>query len=168
LGDYVLEKRWKQAAGLSTIAILPYLLFQGWLWLEFGQPGLASGGAMATPFELLPFWGLLRIGQYSLLYLAAMLVVFGPAVILPAMWGTWQGLRGLLAGDRNVIVLALLINAAVIAFLPFSTFRETGGLLRFACGLVLAVLLYASRNRLRRVLNYSLFWLVLNVFFLKS
>jgi hypothetical protein len=56
----------------------------------------------------------------------------------------------------------------MIAFLPYSTARETGGLLRFACGLVLAVLLFAARYRQRRALNYSFLWIVLNVFLLKS
>jgi hypothetical protein len=60
------------------------------------------------------------------------------------------------------------LNCLAIVFLPYSTFRETGGLLRFSCGLVLATLLFASRYQLRRVLNYSRLWLVLNVFLLKS
>jgi membrane protein CcdC involved in cytochrome C biogenesis len=67
-----------------------------------------------------------------------------------------------------VVVLALMINSVVMFFLPFSTYRETGGVLRFACGLVLSVLLFTSRFRMKRVLNYSFLWLVLNVFLLKS
>jgi hypothetical protein len=55
-----------------------------------------------------------------------------------------------------------------MAFLPFSTYRETGGLLRFACGLVLAMVLFAARFRLRKVLNYSLAWMVLNAFLFKG
>jgi len=51
--------------------------------------------------------------------------------------------------------------------LPFSTFRETGGLLRFACGLVLALLLFAGRSQSKRALNYTVFWLALNAFLLK-
>jgi hypothetical protein len=123
---------------------------------------------MATPFEIIPFLGFMRIGQYSQLYLLAMLVVFGPAVILPALWGIWAALKRLLAGEMNFVVLALLLNALLIPFLPFSTFRETGGLLRISCGLVLALTLFAGRYRLWRVLNYSYLLLVLNVFLLKS
>jgi len=167
LAAYLAEKNWRDAARLALIAGLPFLLFQGWLWLTFGQPGLASGGAMATPFELLPFAGLFKIGRYSLAYLAAMLVVFGPAVILPSLWGVWTSGRFWLSGERNVIVASLLLNALVIFFIPFSTFRETGGILRFASGLVLATLLFAGRYHQRRVLNYSVFWIVLNVFLLK-
>jgi hypothetical protein len=56
----------------------------------------------------------------------------------------------------------------MIAFTPFSTFRETGGILRYASGLMLAVLLFAGRYHQRRALNYSLFWVVLNAILLKS
>lgn len=163
----LLERRWHEAGGLALIALLPYALFQAWLWLAFGQLGLGSGGNMATPFEVVPFMGLLRIGTESLVYLAAMLVVFGPAVILPVVWGLWRAAKSFLAGERNVLVLAVGLNALAIVFLPYSTFRETGGLLRFACGLALALLLYAGRYRSGRALRYSFLWLVLNVFLLK-
>jgi hypothetical protein len=87
--------------------------------------------------------------------------------LLPSIWGIVHAAKNWFSGHRNVIVLALFLNALSIAALPFSTFRETGGLIRFACGLVLAVLLYGGRFKLRRVLNYSPLWLVLNVFLFK-
>jgi hypothetical protein len=71
-------------------------------------------------------------------------------------------------GEVNVVVLALLTNALLVASLPFSTFRETGGVLRILCGLVLAVLLFSARYQQIRVLRYSWLWLVLNVFLLKT
>jgi hypothetical protein len=166
--DDLFQRRWRSALGLIVVALVPYALFQVWLWSAFGQLGIGSGGAMATPFELLPLMGLWRIGAYSIVYLLAMLVVIGPSIVFPALWGVWISVRMWLIGNRNVIVLALFINALVIPFLPFSTFREPGGVLRFACGLVLAVLLFAGRYNMRRVLNYSLFWLVLNVFVFKA
>ena len=122
---------------------------------------------MATPFELIPYMGLLRIGGSSLAYLLAMLLVFGPTVVLPSVWGVWRSTRSWLAGERNQIVTGLFINALIIAFTPFSTFREPGGIIRFATGLILAVLLFAGRYRHQRVLNYSVFWVVLNVFLIK-
>ncbi len=163
----LIHQRWRDVFGLSCLAFLPYLLFQVWLWRQFGQFGLGSGGLMATSFEWIPYMGLFRIGFDSIPYLLAMLVVFGPAVVLPSIWGLFHAGKKWLSGERNVIVLALFLNALVIATLPFSTFRETGGLMRFACGLVLAVLLYSGRYHLGRVLNYSPLWLVLNVFLLK-
>jgi hypothetical protein len=164
----LLGRRWRDAARYLVISGLPYLVFQIWLWSVFGQPGLGSGGAMATPFEVIPLMGLIRIGFASLPYLAAMLLVFGPAVLLPAFWGLRSAIKRGFAGDLNVVVLVLLFNAALILFLPYSTFRETGGLLRFACGLVLATILFAGRYNIRRVLNYSFLWFALNAFLVKS
>jgi tetrahydromethanopterin S-methyltransferase subunit F len=164
---YFFQRRWREMIALGMIGVVPFLVFQAWLWAIFGQPGIGSGGAMSTSFELIPYMGILRIGGESVSYLLAMLVVFGPAVILPSIWGVITSFKYWLDDERNVIVLGLFINAAIIAFLPFSTFRETGGILRFACGLVLAVLLFSARYRQRRALNYSILWIVLNVFLLK-
>jgi hypothetical protein len=164
----LIHRRWNDVLGLTLFTIVPFTLFQTWLWFTFGKPGIGSGGAMATSFEFVPFMGFLRIGFDSWIYLLAMFVVFGPVIILPAIWGLWASLKKWIGGDVNVVVLALFINALIIPFLPFSTFRETGGLLRFACGLVLAVMLFAGRYRVRRVLNYSLLVLVLNLFLIKS
>ena len=161
------RRRWRDAAGLLA-ALAPYGVFQAWLWVTFGEPGLASGGAMATPFELIPLMGLWRIGSYSPLYLAAMILVFGPFLLLPAFWGIWSGIMRLAAGQGNVVALCLLLNSVTILFLPFSTFRETGGLLRFSCGLALSVICFAACFRQKRVLNYSIFWVFLNVFLIKS
>ncbi len=165
---FLAQRRWRDVFGLGLIAGLPFALFQLWLWATFGEPGVASGGANATPFEWIPFMGLLRIGKESLVYLFAMLVVFGPTVVLPSLWGIWKSVRFWLAGEKNWVVAGLLVNALVILFTPFSTFRETGGIIRFATGLMLAVLLFAGHYRQRRALNYTIFWVVLNVFLLKS
>ena len=45
-----------------------------------------------------------------------------------------------------------------VMILPFSTFREPLGLVRFASGLVLAVILFSASQRLLRPLRYGLFW----------
>jgi len=66
-----------------------------------------------------------------------------------------------------MVVLALFLNCLIIPFMPFSTFREPGGILRFACGMVLAIVLFASRYGQRRELNYCFLWMVLIVFLLK-
>lgn len=166
--DYFIRKEYRLSLALACLSGLPFLIFQGWLYLQFGEFGIGSGGDMATSFEWLPFMGLMRIAEYSQIYFAAMLVVFGPFTLLPALWGFFSAIRTWLQGEKNVIVLALIINTLTIMTMPFSTFRETGGLLRFTIGLILTILFYAARYNKKRVLNYSVFWLVLNVFLLNG
>jgi len=161
------RRRWRELVAYGLITVVPFAIFQLWLWKVFGGFGLGSGGAMATSFEIVPFMGLLRIADYSRAYLLAMAVVFTPVLVLPTLWALHASAKQLIAGQPGVVVLALFLNALAIPFLPFSTFRETGGLLRYASGLVLAVLLFAARYRRQRALNYSLFWMVMNVFLLK-
>jgi hypothetical protein len=167
LFSYLLQRRWRDAIGLTLVGVLPFLIFQVWLWSTFGRLGIGSGGAMSTSFEVIPYMGLFRIGQTSIIYFLAMMVVFGPTIVLPSAWGIWKSMRLWVSGERGVLIGGLFLNGLAIAAMPFSTFRETGGILRFACGLVLALLLFAGRYRTSKVLNYTLFWLVLNVFLLK-
>jgi len=164
----VFNRRWREVLGIGLIALGPYLLFQGWLWIIFGQPGIGSGGAMATSFELVPLMGFIRIAIISPLYFIAMMLVFGPAIIVPAIWGAWLGLSKMSANKHKTLDFYLVINSMVIFFLPFSTVRETGGLLRFGSGLVLSVIMFTAYYRMKKVLNYTFLWLVLNLFLFKT
>jgi len=165
--SYLIDFNLRSMIGISVIVFLPYFLFQVWLYSVFGEFGFGAGGNMATSFEWIPLMGLWRIAEFSKQYFFAMVIVFGPSIILPTIWGLVVSIKSLKNDQKNMIVLGLLINSLVMLFLPFSTFRETGGLLRFASGIMLAILLYAGRYRLKRILNYSLFLMVLNVFLLK-
>jgi hypothetical protein len=147
--------------GARLWILLPGALWLGWqghLWATFGHPGVGSGGAMGSAFEAIPFMGLVRVGMVDLRVLLLYLLIFGPGILLPTIWGMWAAGRRLLSQDRTAETISLLLNAGVIVFLPFSTFREPFGLVRLATGLVLAVILFASTYGIRRVLNYSLFW----------
>lgn len=142
--------------GLITVA---FLLWQGWLWETFGAPGLGSGGAGATSFEWIPLMGLIRVGFVHLRLLLIYLFLFGPGVLAPSLWGLWQARTSLLQDRGDARAWNLGINAAVILFLPFSTFREPFGLVRVATGLMLAFLLYLIERGQRRPLVYACFWL---------
>jgi hypothetical protein len=163
----LLERRWREMLPLFVFAIVPFGLFQGWLWVVFGTPGIGSGGAYATAFEWLPFAGLVRIAAVDRVIFLIYLLVFGPSILLPALWGIRQGINLFIRGDHNLPGLLLFTNALIIPFIPFSTFREPGGLLRFSCGLILAMILAAAQKRNSRVLNYSYFMLALNVFLIE-
>ena len=62
-------------------------------------------------------------------------------------------------GRRHAWVVVLLLQAAVLPFLPHSTWREPLAMARLTVGLVAATLLYGALRRSRRVLTFSFFWL---------
>jgi hypothetical protein len=151
-----------------SLSLLPFVLFQALLYYWFGSLGLTSGGYLATPFEIIPYMGLWRVGLVSLPALALLGAIFVPMVVLPSLWGIVAALRQLWQRDFSVAVCALAANAGFIPFTPSSTFREPLGLIRFTCGLVLATLFYGAHTKSSRVLNYSLLWLASLVFLLKE
>lgn len=135
-----------------------FAVWQVWLWGFFGAPGLVSGGAMATPFEWIPLMGLWRIGAVSLPVLGLFLFLFGPTIVIPAVWGVVVSVKTFLQGRKPEESFVLLAMSSVIFFLPFSTFREPLGLLRFATGLVFAVIFFSTRQGWKKPLNIGLFW----------
>ncbi len=163
----LLGKRWKDAVGLSLIALLHFALFQLWLYQTFGAFGIGSGGAMATAFEWIPFMGIFRIGEHSMLFLAAILAVYTPTIILPVIWGIWQSVKTWRKEGAELLALGFLLNAVVFLFIPFSTYREPNGIFRLMDGLILSLLLFAAKYGYQKVLNYSYLYLVLNVFLLR-
>jgi len=149
------DRRLRLGLAASGVA---FVLFQIWLLAAYGEVGLGSGGAMGTPFELVPLMGFVRIGSVSPEALALYALVFGPTIVLPALWAAVSGGVRLVGDRTQAEAWALLLNAGLILVVPFSTAREPLGLVRLATGLVLAVLLFAATHGRRRVLNYSLFW----------
>lgn len=118
---------------------------------------------MATSFEWIPFMGLWRVGQTSMAVLGLYLVIFGPTILLPTIWGLIRSVQAVWHDQARAEVWALLLNSLFIVFLPFSTFREPLGLLRVGTGLVLAVVLFAVVQNMKKPLNYGLFWIPLLV-----
>ena len=158
IASAVLNRQWRTAGILSQAAV-PFAILQVLLVQWFGEVGLATGGFMATPLELIPYNGLWRIAAISVPAFVLLFVIFGPMVVLPSVWGIITSLRRLWVRDFAPLALVLGANAAFIALTPFSTFREPLGILRLATGLVLATVLYAAQTRSRRVLNYAFLWL---------
>lgn len=157
------QRRWAAAFLGGGLALLPFAIWQGVLYRAFGAFGVGSGGALATPFEVIPFNGFLRIytdtGNLRVFAVFALLLI--PAVILPGLWGLWRAGRDMVSGRFTCLTSVLLMNAAVMPFVPFSTYREPLGILRFIVGLVIALLLYAAAGHHRRALRYSTLWLAL-------
>lgn len=152
------DRSWRRM-GAFAVTGAAYAGWQVWLWHQFGAFGLGSGGAYATPFEWIPLNGLWRIGAVSPRALLLFVIVFGPTLVLPALWGLAASIGTLLEDSTRADAYFLAANTAVILFLPYSTFREPLGLIRFADGLVLAFLYFAAHRGGPRVFRYALFWI---------
>lgn len=151
--------------------LLPGLIYAGWqVWLytQFGSFGLASGGAMATSFEFLPYGGFIRIISAGINVFLLFVILFVPTIILPNLWGTISSARTLLQKDFHFQNWILFFNTLFITFLPFSTFREPLGLVRVASGLITALIFYSVHRHLRRPLNYAMFWIFLLVILIQQ
>jgi len=164
---YLIDKKVRQAAGLFLISIIPYAIFQYWLKVQFGSFGLGSGGAMATGFEWIPLLGFLKIAGSSVFLFIIFLIVFGPFLIYPALWGIWQSFRQIIKGQLDFEVIVLGLQGVSFLFLPFSTFREPGGLLRYGTGLILALILYLHKHEIPAFWKYAPAAWVLNLFLLE-
>lgn len=165
-GLYLFTRReWKQALVLGLVTGLPFAVWQVVLYASLGSTGIGSGGAQATPFELFPFGGVIKIWTESPVEArATLLLILGPTlvifVLIPTVWGLWESLNSIRRGHWSAELSLLLVNAAVMLFVPFSTYREPIGILRFIIGLQLAVILYAAQNKRFRVLRNSTLWIV--------
>ena len=165
---YAWERRWRDLVRLTLVVGVPFAAWQAVLYAWLGQLGVGSGGALATPFEFVPYNGVWRIGYdpsgswAAFVVLGALFIV--PTAVLPSAWALWRTLRDVARRHCSLYGCLLLTNAAVMPFLPFSTYREFLGLLRFMPGLVLALVLYAAHEKLRRPLLYSTLWIVLLMF----
>lgn len=165
-GGYMLwlliESRWRDAVRLGLVVGGVFALWQVILVSQFGQLGIGSGGAKATAFEIIPFNGFWRIytdtGSLTVFLVFAGLLV--PSTIIPVLWALWRSGREAIKRINHPYVYLLLVNAAVIPFVPFSTFREPLGMMRFIVGLVIAVVLYGAYGKSPRVLRYSTLWIL--------
>jgi hypothetical protein len=153
------EGRWRDMLSLGLGVAVPFVAWQGTLWIWLGQPGVGSGGAMATPFRWFPFAGLLHIATVSWPAFWLLLAVEGPLFVFPTVWASTTSVRDHLRGRLHPWATLLLVQAAVLPFLPFSTWREPLAMARLATGLVAATLLYGALRHSQRVLNFSFSWL---------
>ena len=153
-----LDRSWRRAAA-RLLVFAPFALLQAWLWVTFGTPGLVSGGAGSTSFEILPLAGFLHISQNGVAAFAAMAALLLPGVILPALLAAWSSLRALRAHAARSMALLLGLNALMVLVAPFSTFREPLGITRLASGMIVCVLLFAAEIHRPRIFAWGLLWL---------
>ena len=162
------RRHWRRSAELALGVGLPFLAWQGALWIWLGQPGIGSGGVGATGWELLPFRGLWSVGAINLRVLVLLALVMVPLAVIPTLLSLWASGRDLWRGRWHPFTAMLLANALIMLFLPQSTYREFLAMLRLTTGLMVTTILYGARRRSRRTLNYTLLWLTSLVFLAKE
>jgi hypothetical protein len=157
---YAAQRDWRRAINLGVIAAAPFLIWQLILRGGFGQFGVGSGGALATPFEIVPLRGLWSIAAIDGRVFALIAIIMLPLAVIPASIGLWRTIGDARRRRSDLPMWLLLINAAVIVFTPQSTFREPLAMARFVAGLIAATLTYAAARRSKRGLNYALLWVL--------
>lgn len=165
----LLSRQWRTAAAFGLIVLTPFVLWQYILYDRLGEFGVGSGGALATSFEIIPLWGVFRIlFEGGLAVSGIFLALLGPFVLFPTIWGLKKAVAEIRSGRRDPTTLLLLFNAGVMLFVPFSTYREVLGILRFIVGLQIAVMLYAAERKSRRALLNSTIWALTLAFLIAS
>lgn len=158
-----LQKRdWRAAVMLTFLSAAPFVTWQLYLQRTFGQLGVASGGGETTGFEWLPFGGLVRLFDVPAEFRGMALIagVFACVfVVAPTLWSLLQ-LGRRITRDRHWDVehWLLFANAALIPFVPTSTFAEPLGILRLIVGLQIGVVLVAAREQWARPLGLTTLW----------
>jgi hypothetical protein len=162
---WLFQRRWRIAVLFSIIVIAPFALWQIVLYSRLGAFGVGSGGALATNFEVFPFAGVVRILTEGGL---GVFLVFGaiiaPFVLAPTAWALWRCWHDLQDQQWSVYTVLLFTNAAIMPFVPFSTYREPLAILRFIVGLQIAVILYAAWKPALRALRNTTVWIVTLMF----
>lgn len=156
---YLFQHQWRRLLGFSIVILAPFAIWQIVLWQWFGQFGLGSGGALATPFELVPLRGLWSLAFLNLRVFALLAAIMIPLAVIPALIGLWVSGRDAWRHIVDIPAMLLLLNALLVLITPQSTFREPLAMSRYVVGLIAAVLTYAASRRSTRALNYALLWI---------
>jgi hypothetical protein len=143
----------------GAIALGPFVVWQAALWVWVGRPGISSGGAFATPFEIMPLRGWWRLALYDSRSFLTVSMLIVPMVILPAVAGFAGAVKSFSSG-ANASAAALLLQSAAFLFLPMSNLVDPLGSARSLIGLITAMLNFGAELGWKRVLSYSQLWLL--------
>ena len=148
----------------AIMAFLPFIILQAMLVICLGSIGIASGGKMSTPFEVLPlraWWGIARYNIGAFLTLSLLIV---PLAIMPAAAGILASCRALAKDLVQPSAVSLAAQSIAYLFLPSTTLLAPPGASRFSIGLIAAFLTFGAARNNQRVLAYTQLWLLTLVF----
>jgi hypothetical protein len=117
---WALNRRWGEAIRMALIVGVPFAVWQIVLYGWLGEFGVGSGGAYATPFEIVPFLGVIKIGTEGnwLTFLVVGVLIAIPTSVLPSVWALWHTIRDLRTQKWELYSCLLLANAAIMPFVP--------------------------------------------------
>jgi hypothetical protein len=160
----VFKEGWRKGVLWASMALGPFLVWQGVLVLWLGRAGVGPGGAMATWFEFLPFHGWWGVALYDLDSFVTLSLIVVPMVVVPALLGLSVAARALHQYGLQATSVALLLQSAAYLFLPMSSLTDPLGSSRFSIGLICGLLGVGGQARMRRVLAYTQLWMMTLVF----
>lgn len=165
--EYLFKKRMKSAAAM-VLAIIPLGLWKTILFFWLHDWGLNSGGAMATPFEWLPYAGWWKLAMINFSGFLQISLVILPLVILPSILGIWISFRRLINKTWTAEVFLVLFYAGLIPFLPMSNIVDPMGISRMLMSLIIGFLYLGAKQKSISVLKNSLLFCLTSIFIWKD
>jgi hypothetical protein len=162
LAEFLRNRKAGFLFGLAGAA--PFILWKCIVFLWLGDWGLNSGGAMAAPFEIIPYFGWWKAALYAPQAFFTISLLIIPLVILPSLAGLWISTTAIFHHQVDSASLSLLFTALLIPFLPSSNIVDPLGISRALIGLVVAFIYFGAKQNSRRVLNYCLLFCMTAVF----
>jgi hypothetical protein len=144
----------RSPALLVPISILPYAAYQLVLLYRFGQAAFFGVGNLQT-FNLIPFYGVFQAPRtpFELISIAILIVI--PATLSLAIF-----FRGVVRANVKPLLVALLLNALFLVFLPPPSYIDVFTYGRVSLGLATAWIAYSGFSQNRRMLSYSILWTI--------
>ena len=144
----------RSAALLVAISVLPYAAYQLMLLYRYGQAAFFGVGNFQT-FNLIPFYGVFQAPRTPF-----ELVSIAIAIMIPATLSLAIFFRSVVRGNVEPLLIALLLNALFLVFLPPPSYIDVFTYGRVSLGLATAWIAYSGFSRNRRMLAYSILWTI--------
>ncbi len=137
----------RDAALLVSISVLPYATYQLMLLYRFGQVAFLGVGNLQT-LSMIPFYGVFQVPRtpFELASIAVSIVI--PVTLSLAIF-----FRSVVRGNVEPLLVALLLNALFLAFLPPLSYVDVFTYGRVSLGLATAWIAHAGFSQNRRMLD---------------
>jgi hypothetical protein len=124
------------------------------LLYRFGQVAFLGVGNLQT-LSLIPFYGVFQVPRTPF-----ELVSIAVAIVIPATLSLAVFFRSVVRGNVEPLLIALLLNALFLTFLPPLSYIDVFTYGRVSLGLATAWITHAGFSQNRRMLSYSVLWAI--------